>query len=133
MRADISEAGGSQERVYEGVYGNVAIGVSRGPLVERDIDTTQDELGAGDQSVDVVAYAYSHHWTNIRRAIISANSISSVVVILIFDGSPLNVWTREPIASTNELSSVTSRPPDATASSKRSRRKNCGSLNGHQL
>jgi hypothetical protein len=64
MRADISEAGGSEERIYQGVNRNVAIGMSRRTLFEWDIDTAQDELGAGDQSVYVVAYAYSHHRAN---------------------------------------------------------------------
>ena len=54
MRADITQAGGAQQRVADGVRQRVSIGVAHRALVERDFNPAQNELSARRQPVQIV-------------------------------------------------------------------------------
>src|SRR4029077_15462696 len=61
MRADIAKPRRAEQRVADGVGQRVAVGVSRGPLVERNLDAAEDEFAALREAVKVIADPRTGH------------------------------------------------------------------------
>jgi hypothetical protein len=55
MRADVAKACGTEQRVAQGVYEYITIGMSDGPLIERDFDSADHELAAFSEAMQIVA------------------------------------------------------------------------------
>ena len=55
MRANIAEAGGTEERIANGVREDVAIGMPDRPFAEGNYDAADDEIAASGEAMQVVA------------------------------------------------------------------------------
>ena len=59
MTTDVSQPGGAQDRVADGVGTDVGVGVTE-EAVALELDAPEDQLSPGGEGVDVVAHAHRH-------------------------------------------------------------------------
>jgi hypothetical protein len=61
MRTDIAKACGAEQRVAQGVCEYITIGMSDRPLIERDFDSTDHELAAFSEAMQIVSDSSARH------------------------------------------------------------------------
>src|SRR5688572_10192304 len=66
MRADVTECGGAEHGVRNGVTDGIGIRMARQALVEWNGNATEDEWSASGEYVRVVAYSDAHSFMGIR-------------------------------------------------------------------
>lgn len=108
-RPEVAETRGGQQRVAEGVNGDIAVGMSGTAVGAIEQQAQQPTGPAGVDGVHIGAQPHSRqgHESSTARA----NRRSSGVVTLNASGSPATVCTGVPRLSTRDASSVTAMDP----------------------
>ena len=61
MFADVAQSQGSKQRIADGVYQHIAIGVGYTPLVVGYLHATQHKAQTIAQGVNIISVTYSEH------------------------------------------------------------------------
>ena len=59
--ADVAQGGSAQQRVAQGMDGDVGVAVAQQPLLPGDVHAAQPQFTPLDEAVNVKTHSYTHH------------------------------------------------------------------------